>query len=49
VWYESLLERDRLLLADFDPDAAEQYHWRVIGELLGESDDKQNGPPDLLP
>ncbi|MDT5127680.1 MAG: hypothetical protein QOH54_3324 [Mycobacterium sp.] len=38
VWYESLLERDRLLLADYDPDVigiAAQPMWLVgwIGDL----------------
>jgi hypothetical protein len=47
VWYESLLERDRLLLADFDPDVvgiAAQPMW-LVGEGKGVT---RRHVPDLL-
>jgi hypothetical protein len=47
VWYESLLERDRLLLADYDPDVvgiAAQPMW-LVGKDNG---DTRRHVPDLL-
>jgi len=47
VWYESLLERDRLLLADYDPDVvgiAAQPMW-LVGKDNG---DIRRHVPDLL-
>jgi len=47
VWYESLLEHDRLLLADYDPDVvgiAAQPMW-LVGKDNG---DARRHVPDLL-
>jgi hypothetical protein len=47
VWYESLLERDRLLLADFNPDVvgiAAQPMW-LVGKDTGVT---RRHVPDLL-
>lgn len=47
AWYESLLQRDRLLLADFDPDVvgiAAQPMW-LVGEGKGVT---RRHVPDLL-